>query len=43
MYDFRKDYGLQAKFESLARKNEALKLKKKWPVKIYSRNYMSNL
>jgi hypothetical protein len=37
MYDLRKNYGLQAKFESLTRKNEVLELKKTLPVKIYSR------
>jgi hypothetical protein len=43
MYNLREDHDLQAKFASLARKFEALELKKKWSIKIYSRNCVSNL
>ena len=43
MYNLREDHDLQAKFASLARKVEALELKKKWSIKICSRNYVSNL
>ena len=43
MYNLREDHDLQAKFAYLARKFEALELKKKWSIKIYSRNCVSNL
>jgi len=43
MYNLREDHDLQAKFASLARKVEALELKKEWSIEIYSRNCMSNL
>ena len=43
MYNLRKDHDLQVKFASLARKVEALELRKNWSIKIYSRNCMSNL
>ena len=43
MYNLREDNDLQAKFASLARKVEALELKKEWSNKICSRNCVSNL
>ena len=43
MYNLRKDHDLQAKFASLARKVEALELKKEWLTKICSRHCVSNL
>ena len=39
----KEDHDLQAKFASLARKVEALELKKKWSTKICSRHCVSNL
>jgi hypothetical protein len=43
MYNLREDHDLQAKFAFLARKVEALELKKEWSIKICSRHCMSNL
>ena len=43
MHNLREDHDLQAKFASLARKVEALELKKSGPIKICSRHCMSNL
>ena len=43
MYNLREDHDLQAKFASLARKVEALELKKEWSIKIYSRHCVSNM
>ena len=39
----REDHDLQAKFASLARKVEALKLKKEWSIKICSRHCVLNM